>query len=264
MPEVTHHTPGSFCWVELGTTDVTAEKKFYASLLDWEYQDVPAGPMTYTLARRKGKDIAGLYELTEDMRKQGVPPHYMSHVATTNADETAKKAQGLGGTIVMPPFDVMDVGRMAVIQDPTGATFAVWQPKQHIGAGLINEHGALCWNELMTKDTAAAKKFYTSLFGWIAQDQDMGPMGTYTMFMNAGRPAGGMMQITPNMGPIPPNWVVYFAVDDVDARARKAESGGAKLMVPPRDIPGVGRFSVMTDPQGAAVAIITLAAAPTA
>lgn len=262
MPEVAQHAPGSFCWVELGTTDVEAAKKFYTSMLDWDYQGVPAGPMTYYLARRKGKDVAGLYELDATMRKQGVPPHYMSHVATASADESAKKAKSLGATVIMEPFDVMDVGRMAVLQDPTGATFSVWQPKRHAGTGLLNEHGALCWNELMTPNAAAAKAFYTSLCGWTAKEQNMGPAGTYTVFWNGDRQAGGMLQMTPDMTGIPPNWVVYFAVDDVDARAAKAKAEGASLMVPPQDIPNVGRFSIMTDPQGAAVAIIRLAQVP--
>lgn len=258
MPEVIKHAPGTFCWVELGTTDVAAAKEFYASMLDWHYEDVPAGPMTYTLARRRGKDVAGMYELPADMRKQGIPPHYLSHVATESADESVKKAQALGATVAMAPFDVMDVGRTAVLQDPTGATFAVWQPKQHIGAGLINEHGALCWNELMTRDTAAAKAFYTALFGWTAKDQDMGPAGMYTVFSKGDRQAAGMMGITPNMGPMPPNWVVYFAVDEVDARADRAKAAGAQIHVPPTNIPNVGRFSMMSDPQGAAVSIIKL------
>jgi predicted enzyme related to lactoylglutathione lyase len=262
MPEVTQHAPGAFCWVELGTTDVASAKKFYASILDWDYQDVPAGPMTYTIVKRRGKDVAGLYELDAEMRKQGVPPHYMSHVATANADESAKKAQELGGTILMAPFDVMDQGRMAVLKDPTGASFAVWQPKQHAGVGLLNEHGALCWNELMTNDVGAARKFYTSLFGWDAQDQDMGPGGMYTMFNSGGRPVGGMMAIAPEMGPVPPNWTVYFDVDNVDARVKTAQGGGAQVLVPPTDIPGIGRFSALIDPQGAAVSLITLAAMP--
>jgi uncharacterized protein len=263
MPEVKKHAPGTFCWVELGTSDVEGAKKFYAALLDWDYQNVPAGPMTYTLCRRNGKDVAGLYALDENMRKAGVPPHFMSHVAVENADQTAQKAQSLGATVQTGPFDVMDVGRMAVLQDPTGAIFSIWQPNTHIGAGLLNEHGALCWNELMTNNPVAAKKFYTSLFGWTTQEQDMGgPVGVYTTFSNGERQVGGMFKISPDMGPIPPNWAVYFAVDDVDARAKKAGASGAHITIPPSDIPNIGRFSSMMDPQGAPVAIITLAPVP--
>jgi uncharacterized protein len=258
MPEVTQHAPGTFCWVELGTTDVAAAKKFYTAMLDWQYRDVPAGPMIYSIAQRNGRDVGGLYELDADMRKQGVPPHFMSHIATANADETAKKAQQLGAQVVMPPFDVMDVGRMAIVRDPTGAVFAVWQARSHQGAGLLAEHGAMCWNELMTKDTGAARTFYTSLFGWGIREQDMGAAGTYTLFTQGDRQIAGMMMITPEMGPVPPNWGVYFDVDDADARAAKAKAGGATIIVPPQDIPNVGRFSMMMDPQGAAVAIIKL------
>jgi predicted enzyme related to lactoylglutathione lyase len=259
---MTQYPPGTFCWVELGTTDIASAKTFYAALLDWQYKEVPAGPMVYNLAQRQGKDVAGLYALDAEMRNQGVPPHFMSHVATASADDTARQAEALGGRVMMPPFDVMDIGRMAVLRDPTGATFAVWQAKRHVGAGLVNEPGALCWNELMTTDTPACKKFYTTLFGWTAKDQDMGPMGTYTVFSNGDRQAGGMMPIGPQMGPVPPNWAVYFAVDDVDARSAKAQASGANVLVPPTDIPNIGRFAAMMDPQGAAVSIIKLAQAP--
>jgi predicted enzyme related to lactoylglutathione lyase len=155
----------------------------------------------------------------------------------------------------------MEHGRMAVVQDPTGAVFSLWQPKQHRGAGLVNAPGSLCWNELMTTDTNKAGDFYTGLFGWGKDVQNFGPM-EYTMLTNEGRPTAGMLQITPDMGPIPPNWLIYFAVDDCDATVQKASELGANVMKPADDIPGIGRFAILTDPQGAAFAIIKLEAAP--
>lgn len=154
-------------------------------------------------------------------------------------------------------FDVFDVGRMAVVQDPTGAVFALWQPGKHAGAGVVNVPNSFCWNELATPDTGKAGDFYTGLFGWGKNVQEMGPM-TYTSFTNGDRPAGGMYKPTPEMGEIPPNWLVYFAVDDADAKAQKASELGGKAIVPPSDIPGVGRFAVIQDPQGAVFGIIKL------
>ena len=150
---------------------------------------------------------------------------------------------------------------MAVVQDPTGAVFALWQAGTHSGAGVVNVPNSLCWNELATPDTTKAGDFYTGLFGWGKNVQEMGPM-VYTSFMNGDRPAGGMYKPTPEMGEIPPNWLVYFAVDDTDAKLQKANELGATTIVPAMDIPGTGRFAVVQDPQGAAFGIIKLDAPP--
>ena len=148
---------------------------------------------------------------------------------------------------------------MAILQDPTGASFALFQAGDHTGAvPLDNRPGTFTWNELATKDTKAAKKFYEELFSWTSQEMDMGPDGTYTMFMNGDRMAGGMMQIAPSWGPVPPHWAVYFAVTDCDAAVAKAARDGAEVRIPPRDIPDTGRFSILTDPQGASFAVIKL------
>jgi len=204
-----------------------------------------------------GKNAGALYPLDKEKQAQGIPPHWLSYASVTNADETAAKAKELGATILAGPFDVMTFGRMAVIQDPTSAVFALWQPKDHKGAGVVNVPNSFCWNELMTTDTAKDGDFYTGLFGWSKKTQNFGPL-EYTMFSNGERMAGGMLKITPEMGPIPPNWLVYFAVDDCDAKTQKANDLGATTMKPPDDIPGVGRFSILTDPQGAAFALIKL------
>jgi predicted enzyme related to lactoylglutathione lyase len=159
----------------------------------------------------------------------------------------------------MAPFDVMEVGRMATIQDPTGAVFSLWQPRQHIGAEVVNQPGAPTWNELATNDTKAAGDFYTGLFGWTTEEMEMATGdGSYTIFKNGDRGAGGMFTITPEMGLMPPNWIGYFAVADCDASLEKAKGLGANVAVPPTDIPGVGRFAVIADPQGAAIAFIKL------
>ena len=258
MQEVTKYEPGTFCWVELATSDSAAAKNFYSQLFGWESEDNPMGPDSfYTILRTSGKDVGGLFELMPDMKAQGVPPNWLSYVSVTSADETAEKAKAAGATLLKEPFDVSTLGRMAVVQDPTGAVFALWQAGEHHGAGIYNGPGSLCWNELGTTDTQKAGEFYSGLFGWTRETNQFGPM-EYTMFQNGDRAAGGMYKITPEMGPIPPHWLAYFAVDDCDATVQKATELGASVMKPADDIPEVGRFAILTDPQGAAFAVIKL------
>jgi uncharacterized protein len=258
MQEATEFKPGTFCWVELATSDGDAAKSFYTQLFGWDYVDNPIGPgMVYTMLKLNGQDVGALYKLMPDQEAQGVPPNWLSYISVANADESAEKAKAAGGTLLKEPFDVMNHGRMAVIQDPAGAVFALWQPKDHQGAAIYNVPNSFTWNELMTTDTKKAGDFYSSTFGWTRDVQNFGPL-EYTMFNNGDRPNGGMLQITPEMGPIPPNWLVYFAVDDCDAKAQKAAELGGQIMKPADDIPGVGRFAILIDPQGAAFAIIKL------
>jgi predicted enzyme related to lactoylglutathione lyase len=258
MPEMNEYSSGTFCWIDLGTTDASGAKRFYGELFGWGFNDQPAGPdIVYTMLQIAGKDVAALYELDEEMQSQGIPPSWLSYVSVSSADDTAQKAKELGGRVIKEAFDVFDVGRMAIVQDPLGATFALWQPRSHIGARLINQPATLCWNELMTTDVDKAERFYTELFGWKSEVQQMGPT-TYTTFQNGERPAAGMLAISKEMGEIPPNWMVYFAVDDCEKSVDKAKSLGGKIDAPTTEIRGVGRFAVVQDPQGAHFAFIQL------
>ena len=262
MQETPEYKPGTFCWVELGTTDSEAAKEFYTELFGWSFNDSPVGPgMVYTMLKLNGKDLGALYQMPAEMTSQGIPPNWLSYVSVASADEAAAKAKELGATLMKEPFDVMDVGRMAVVQDPTGAVFALWEAGTHSGAGVVNVPNSFCWNELATSDTAKAGDFYTGLFGWGKNVQQMGPM-TYTSFMNGDRPAGGMYQLSPEMGSVPPHWLVYFAVDDTDAMLTKATDLGGTTIAPPMDIPGTGRFAIVRDPQGATFGIIKLDSPP--
>ena len=249
--------PGSFCWVELGTSDNEAAKNFYTQLFGWEADDHPMGPDgVYTILKLEGKDVGGLYKLTPDMVGQGVPPNWMSYVATANADETTEKAKAAGATIMNGPFDVSTLGRMSVIKDPTGAVFSIWQSKENKGSAAWGVANAPVWNELGTNDTQKAGEFYSNVFGWTKQMfPGPGPM-EYTVFNNDDKGVGGMYQITPEMGPIPPHWLVYFAVEDCDAAVQKASGLGANVIKPAEDIPGVGRFAILKDPQGAVFALL--------
>jgi predicted enzyme related to lactoylglutathione lyase len=240
------------------TTDAAGAKKFYSALLGWECVDMPMGDAgAYTFLNVRGKEVGALSQMSPDMQKSGMPPLWNSYISVKSADETQKKAEAAGGKTVMPAFDVMDVGRMAMLQDPTGGVFAAWEPKKHHGAALVNEPGALCWNELMTNDPEAAKNFYTPVFGWKTESREMPGMGTYTTVKVGDRPNGGMMKI-PAGAPMPPHWGVYFSVKDCDATVKKAQDLGAKVFMPPTDVPGTGRFATLQDPQGAVFSVIKL------
>jgi len=262
MQEIAEYKPGTFCWVELGTSNAEEAKKFYTTLFGWGFTDNPMGPSeVYTILKLDDKDVGALYQLNSEMTAQGIPPHWLSYVSVTSADETAQKIKDAGGTLMKEPFDVFTVGRMAVVNDPTGAVFALWQPGTHKGAGISNVPNSFCWNELATSDTARAGDFYSTVFGWGKNVQQMGPM-TYTSFMNGDRPAGGMYKPSPEMGNVPPHWLVYFAVEDTDATVKKAGELGAKTVAPPMDIPGTGRFAIIQDPQGAFFGVIKLSHPP--
>jgi predicted enzyme related to lactoylglutathione lyase len=261
MAEFTSHTPGTFSWPELVSSDQAAGVAFYRALFGWDVNDIPMGPAgTYSMFLMRGKEVGAAAGLRPDERQQGVPSHWNSYVTVQNVDETVKKAQALGAKVFAPPFDVMDAGRMAVLQDPTGAVFQVWQANRSIGAKILNEPGALCWTELTTSDTGAAEKFYTQLFGWTAKHAAAGSPMEYTEFSVGGTPGIGMMAKPADMpAHIPSYWMPYFQVASVDASVDKAKGLGARPMVGPNDIPGTGRFAILSDPQGAVFAVFTAA-----
>jgi hypothetical protein len=250
MAVVSSHRPGNFCWFELSTSDWQSARAFYTSLFGWSANEVPMeeGKPPYVMVQKEGKDVGALYQADSN---QG-PPNWMVYVSVADADASAKKASQLGGTIVAEPFDVYDFGRMVVVRDPQGAFFSLWQPKKHVGATRVGENGTTCWSELHTSDPAAAKKFYTSLFGWSPKDSP-----EYIEVSNGGEPIGGITKS--RAAQAPPFWLTYFAVEDCDAAAKKAQSLGGNVHVAPMDIPNVGRFAVIMDPQGASFAIIKLA-----
>jgi predicted enzyme related to lactoylglutathione lyase len=247
MANVDKYAAGAFCWAELATTDAAGAKKFYTSLFGWTDTEHSMGEMgTYHMMKLGDRDAGAMYQMGPDMK--GVPPHWITYVSVTNVDETVKKAESLGGKSMMPAMDVFSYGRCAFLTDPTGAAFAVWQPRDHIGAGVRGGHAATCWNELITTDVAAAKKFYTSLFGWKLKES---PEYNEITNSDAPYPQGGIMQMKPEMGPMPSHWSVYFQSDDLDATVERAKSLGANLVMGPMEIPNTGRFAVLSDPQGA-------------
>lgn len=246
MTKYTEHEPGTFCWVELATSDGAAAKRFYCDLFGWTANEMPMeGQPPYIMVQKEGRDAGAMYENKE------VPPNWLSYISVANADETAAKAKSLGGSTMMDPFDVFDFGRMCVVADPEGAHFAIWQPKKHIGAQVKNESGTFCWAELQTRQRDRARDFYTQLFGWTPKESPE------YLELHLGENAIGGAMTMPSQVPaqVPPHWMVYFWVDDVDASVQKANAGGATTFVPPMDIPNVGRFAVLRDPQGAVFSV---------
>jgi predicted enzyme related to lactoylglutathione lyase len=254
------HVPGTFSWPELSTTDQKGAVAYYRALFGWDLNEQPMGPGdTYSMFQLRGKEVAAAYTMRPEEKQSGAPPHWNSYVTVANVDDSVKQAQQLGGKVLAPPFDVMDAGRMAVLQDPTGAVFQVWQANRSIGAKILEEPGALCWTELNTRDTKAAEAFYTGLFGWSAKHSAPSAGMEYTEFSVNGKPSIGMMPINEHMpAHVPSYWMPYFQVANADASVAKAQELGGKVMVPATDIPNTGRFSIVTDPQGAMFAVFEL------
>ncbi|HEY2013444.1 MAG TPA: VOC family protein [Bryobacteraceae bacterium] len=252
MALLEQHAPGSFCWIELATTDQNAAKSFYHSLLGWSSNDFPMGPGAfYTMFQLEGRDAAAAYTIDAQMKERGVPPHWMLYVATASADQSVAKATAAGGKVMAGPFDVFDFGRMAVIQDPTGAVFSVWEPKTHKGIRIAGVPGTFCWADLSTPDPAAASAFYQAVCGWEITTGD----GDYLHIKNGEAFIGGIQPVAHRAPNTPPHWLSYFLVTDCDASTAKAKEGGANIYVPPMEIMKVGRMSVVADPQGAVFAL---------
>jgi predicted enzyme related to lactoylglutathione lyase len=192
--------------------------------------------------------------MNKEQRAQGVPSHWGIYVEVENTDASADKAKQLGGNVIVAPFDVMDYGRMAVVQDPTGAFFCIWQSKTHHGIQIAQVNGTLCWADLSTDDPQRAEKFYGSLLGWTFNRDEKDPSG-YMHIRNGEHPIGGVQPASMRKPGVPPHWLAYFQVDDVDGAAKKAESGDGKFLLPPMTMEGVGRMAVIADPQGAVFAI---------
>jgi uncharacterized protein len=253
MTEATWYSQGAFCWSECATSDVDGAKAFYSEVFGLEVEETPIPGGTYVQFLKDGKHVAGLAQQQELERERGVPPHWNTYIAVEDADLTAKEAEGLGATIVAPAFDVLESGRMAVVMDPTGAAIGFWQAKEHIGAQVYGEDGTPSWWELMTPDPKRAVQFYTQLFGYGTQDFPV-ESGTYTVLMHKDEQAAGIMSSP--QAEMPAAWTPYFSVADADATLEKATRLGAKVMMPVTEMEGVGRFSWITDPQGAVVAFI--------
>lgn len=259
MSERTSYAPGTPCWIDLGTPDQDAAAEFYGDLFGWSVEADENAEQTggYRVATLREKAIGGVMKLMQE----GQPPAWSTYVSAEDADATVAKAREAGGNVVVEPMDVLDYGRMAFLADPTGAVFGIWQPGRNIGAGLVNEPGAFSWAELNTRDVDAAKAFYGAVFGWTFEDMAFEGAGSYVNVHLTADDTGvaGMLDMGERGIPdeVPAHWQVYFGVDDTDAAVEKTKARGGSVMVEPIDIPA-GRFAVLTDPHGAAFAVIKL------
>jgi len=265
MSERTELLPGSFCWPELATPDAAKAKAFYAGLFGWEPVDVPTAGGAYALLKLRGKDVAALRTLSGPELEQKVPSHFMTYVSTASVDASAAKAAELGGKVCHGPFDVEGVGRMAVVSDPEGVVFALWEARGHIGAQLVGEENTLCWTELGSRDPDAATAFYGGLFGWTFEASGASGPGEYVEIRREGQEIGGILPMRGDgWGGVPARWGPYFFVTDCDAVAANAAKLGGAAVVPPTDIPHVGRFALLRDDQGAHFSVIAMAPMPAA
>jgi predicted enzyme related to lactoylglutathione lyase len=251
MGKRTSYTPGTFSWVDLGTTDAAGARSFYTGLFGWEKEDTDAGDgSVYTVCRIGGDAVCALYGMADELRATGAPPSWTSYVTVERTDDAAARALELGGSVISEAFDVLDAGRMALLADPEGAAFAVWQPRARIGAERVNDVGCLCMNELATTDIEAARSFYEDLFDWTTEMIDTGPGGPVMVSVNN----RGSLNATVSEGHgAPPHWRPYFTVESTEAAVERTRELGGGCLLEPVPIPD-GSIAIARDPQGATFA----------
>lgn len=253
---VTRDTPwpeGTPCWVDLGVSDIPKAIAFYSGLFGWDIQQ--GGPETggYSMALLDGRAVAGI---GPKMGPPEVPSFWTTYLATTDADATAAKIKGAGGQLMMDPMDVMDVGRMAIATDITGAPFGIWQARAHTGAGVANEPGAFCWNEHFSRDFEGAKAFYAAVFGYEYGDMS-GDGFSYATLLLGGHEVGGIGAYPADMASHPAAWNTYFGTADTDASVATVTRLGGTVVRPAADSP-YGRTATVADDQGAVFSLISI------
>ncbi|MDP2562615.1 VOC family protein [Psychrobium sp. 1_MG-2023] len=253
-----NYPEGQFCWIELNAQNWQVAKDFYSQLFNWQAVDQPIGDdMFYTMMQLNGKTVAAMYQMMPEHAEQGVKTHWLSYIAVDDVDASIAKAKTLNAEIVIGPHNVMNAGRMAVIHEPDGAYFAIWQGQENAGIELRDVNNTLCWSELASKDSAKSKTFYHDLLNWQYTDKDVEGM-SYCEVTAGETSHAGLMEMTSEWGEIPPHWMPYFAVESCDDIVAKAQFLGATICVPTTEIPGIGRFSVINDPQKATFSVIEL------
>lgn len=252
----TPHLPGKFVWFEHVSSDVTKARAFYEPLFGWHVERMPLGDQSYDMLMHDSS--GGIGGLTT--AQAGERTHWASYLSVPNVDDRFAAATKAGAKPLLPPSDFGPVGRGAAVLDPTGAAVCLWKSARGDRPDLDNDtpNGDWCWNELWTPDAKTALAFYEKVFGYTHDNMDMGPQGTYYILKAGDKPRAGLFQAPDNK--TPPMWLPYVKVGDCDASSAKAAQLGAQVVMPPTDIPSVGRFSVFIDPQGAALAVIKLVA----
>ncbi len=248
MQIVKEYPDGVICWVDLTTPDVDSAKRFYGRLFGWSFEDIETEEgLIYSMAQIHGYNVCGFEPMDREVQQAGELPYWTAYVKHSDVDSAAQKAAAGGGEVLIPPFDLLDSGRMTVIEDPTGAMIGVWQPREHTGAQLVNVYNTLVWNELQTRDVAGAKAFYAAVFGWTYDIM----FGDDIVCKAGERVQAGIFQMTRQMADVPPNWTNYFLVESAAKTAALAEGLGGGVAVPVTPLGENGRFAVLRDPQGA-------------
>ena len=249
------YEPGTFCWVDLATTDPAGAANFYGELFGWQAEDITgADGGAYSILRLEDDEVCALYGMEDERRDRDIPSHWSSYISVENVDDTVIRARELGGAVLGEPRKVLDVGRMAILEDPAGAMFAAWEPQSWIGASRVNDTGCLAWNDLQAHDANMVFDFYTGLFGWETWPMEEDGELAYMVLRNAGFSNGGIMPIDERHDTASPRWLVYFTVSSCDAAVAQTRDLGGEVLAEPMEI-GAGRISVLKDPTGAAFAI---------
>ena len=256
MPDAKTFVANAPAWIDLASKDAAGARDFYSKLFGWKAE--LGGPESggYAMAKIAGKDVAGIGPVQDP----NAPSAWNVYIGTRDAAATAKKVEEAGGKVIVPPFDVLQAGRMAVFQDPSGAFISAWEPKEMFGAETVGKDGSYGWAELNSRGFDRVEGFYKKVFGWTTKTSPMGEgQGDYTEFQLEGQSIAGGMEMNPMVPKeVPSYWMVYFTVTDIDKSHKKAVDLGAREMLPPMDFPG-GRFSIVSDPQGAAFGLMTMA-----
>ncbi|MBM9506002.1 VOC family protein [Actinacidiphila acididurans] len=257
MPEVTApYAPGTPCWIDVMVPDQQAALDFYRDLLGWQGEVGSEEFGGYSMCTLKGKPVAGIMKAMAPEGQTPPPPAWTTYFSTASADNAQAAVTANGGTVMMPVADVSDLGRMFVAADPEGAIFGVWEPRSFPGAGIVNEPGALVWNQLSTPDPKGAAAFYKPVLGLDAAP--MPDMPEFTGFQVAGRTIGGVQDMSNIPEGTPPHWLVNFAVDDTDSTVDALVRAGGAVLVPAFDMEKVGRMAVLADPWGAVFSVVAL------
>ena len=256
MSTVDKHEPGTIGWLDLMTTSVEAARPFYEQLFGWTIEIGAPEYGGYGMCTSGGRNAAGI---GPGMPGSKHPPAWTVYFFTDDALATAARVTEHGGAVIMPPMDVMEQGRMMIASDATGAVFGVWQPNQHGGAQVANQHGAIAWAEVNTRDAGKASGFYAAVFDLEARKLEAPGMEYWTLHRD-GRPVGGVLQMDDHWpAAVPAHWMPYFQVDDVDAATKQVTALGGKVCVAGFDS-AYGRIAVVEDPQGATFSIMHPAA----
>ena len=250
---------GEFNWVDLSAKDFEGQSAFYKALLGWTHEDMPMGEgMIYRMFKADGHTVGGAAQLSPEQMSQGRRTAWNVYLAVDDIDATVAKVAGLGGTVVMPPADVPgDAGRIAGVQDPTGAYIFFWKPKRSDESMEYMLPGTLSWCDLSTRDPQKAIDFYSKLVGW--DIQAMAPAGPMPYWIvNVGGQGGGGIMPMPEMVPadMPAYWLPYFGSASITASVAKAKELGATVLADTMEIPDMVAYAVLADPAGAAFALM--------